>query len=229
MPGMKATGTNTDSSTSVMAMIGAGDLAHRLLGRLRDRELGLLLDHPLDVLDDDDRIVDDDADGQHQRQQRDGVGRVADRQHDREGADDRHRHRDQRDQRRAQLAEEQEDDDRHQHEGVTSVLDDLLDGRGHEHRGVVEDLVVEVLGEALLQLVHDLADLLGDLDGVGAGRLVDADRRRRRAVEAAVALRALGAELDPRHVLDAHDRAVGVGAHDDVRRTPRAWSAGPGS
>ena len=79
MPGMKATGTNTDSSTRVMAMIGAGDLGHRLLGRLGDRKVRLLLDHALDVLDDDDGVVDDDADRQHQRQQRHRVGRIADR------------------------------------------------------------------------------------------------------------------------------------------------------
>ena len=96
MPGMKATGTNTDSSTRVMAMIGAVISRHRLLGRLGDRKLGLLLDHALDVLDDHDGVVDHDADGQHQRQQRDGVGGIADQQQDGEGADDRHRHGDQR-------------------------------------------------------------------------------------------------------------------------------------
>ena len=78
MPGMKATGTNTDSSTRVMAMIGPVISRHRLLGRLRNRQLGLLLDHALDVLDDDDRVVDHDADGEHQRQQRHGVGGIAD-------------------------------------------------------------------------------------------------------------------------------------------------------
>ena len=76
---MKATGTNTDSSTSVMAMIGAVISRHRLLGRLGRRELGMLLHHALDVLDHDDGVVDDDADGEHDREQRDRVGRIADR------------------------------------------------------------------------------------------------------------------------------------------------------
>ena len=76
---MKATGTNTDSSTSVIAMIGAVISLHGALGRLGGRQLGMLLHHPLDVLDHDDRVVDDDADGQHDRQQRDRVGRIADR------------------------------------------------------------------------------------------------------------------------------------------------------
>ena len=55
-----------------------GDLGHGLLGRLGHRELGLLLDHALDILDHDDGIIDHDADGEHQRQQRHGIGRVAD-------------------------------------------------------------------------------------------------------------------------------------------------------
>ena len=54
------------------------------------------------------------------------------------------------------------------------------------------------------------------LDGVGARRLIDADRRRRRAVEPGVALLGLGAQIDARHVLDPHNRAVGVGAQDNV-------------
>ena len=78
MPGMKATGTNTESSTRVMAMIGAVISAIAFLVASGIGEVRLLLDHALDVLDDHDRIVDHDADGQHQRQQRDGVGGVAD-------------------------------------------------------------------------------------------------------------------------------------------------------
>src|SRR4029453_7363671 len=114
-----------------------------------------------------------------------------------------------RDERRPELAQEQEDDDRHQHEGDDQRVDDLVDGRGHEHRGIPEHLVFEVVREALLHLVHDLADVCGHVDGIGAGRLEDADRRGRRTVEAAVALLALGAEIGAGDVLDAHDRTVG--------------------
>ena len=81
IPGMNATGTKTDSRTSVMAMIGAVISVIAFLRRLGHRQLGLLLDNTLDVLDHDDRVVDDDPDRQHQRQQRDGVGAIADRQH----------------------------------------------------------------------------------------------------------------------------------------------------
>ena len=56
---------------------------------------------------------------------------------------------------------------------------------------------------------------LGAVDRVAAGRLIDADHRGRRAIEPADLLRA-GAKLDPRDVAHAHERAVRVGAHDDV-------------
>ena len=83
-----------------------GDLGHRHLGGLRHRKLGLLLDHAFHILDHDDGIVDDDADGEHQRQQGHGIGGVADEKHHGEGADDRDRHGDQRNERRAEFAEE---------------------------------------------------------------------------------------------------------------------------
>ena len=111
MPGMNATGTNTESSTSVMAMIGPVIWRHRLDRGVGGRELGLLLQHALDVLDDDDRVVDDDADRQHHREQRHRIGGIAHRQQHREGADQADRHRHRGNDRGAQIAEEQEDHD----------------------------------------------------------------------------------------------------------------------
>ena len=69
MPGMNATGTNTDSSTSVIAMIGAVISPMAYLRCVGGRELGMLLHHPLDVLDHDDGVIDHDADGEHEREE----------------------------------------------------------------------------------------------------------------------------------------------------------------
>ena len=52
-------------------------------------------DIALDVLDDDDGVVDHDADRQHQAEQRQIVEREAERRHQEEGADQRHRDGDQ--------------------------------------------------------------------------------------------------------------------------------------
>ena len=224
MPGMNATGTNTESSTSVMAMIGPGDLRHRLLASLRHGEFGLLLEHALDVLDDHDGVVDHDADGEDERQQRDRVGRIADRQQHREGPDDRHGHGNEGDERRPELAEEQEDHKWHENDRHRQRANDFLDRRGDEHRGVVEHVIGEIVGKPRRQRVHGLADAARHVDRVGPGRLVDADGGRRRAVEAAVAvLRSCDrAHLDAGDVLDPNDGAVGIGAQDDVGELLRA-------
>ncbi|MNI80569.1 hypothetical protein D3C73_1371060 [compost metagenome] len=68
---------------------------------------------PLDVLHHHDRIVDDDADGQHQAEQGQGIEREPHQVHDGEGADQGHRDGQQRDQRCAPVAQEQHhhDDD----------------------------------------------------------------------------------------------------------------------
>ena len=150
MPGMKATGTNTESSTSVIAMIGAVISRHRAFGRVGRRKFGMLLHDPLDILDHDDGVVDDDADGEHDGEQRYRIGRVADREQRDERADQADRHRQGRDQRGADAAEEQKDDEHDQNESLDQRLLHLVDGVGHERRGIVGDLPRQIVGEALL-------------------------------------------------------------------------------
>ena len=113
----------------------AGDLGHRFLAGIRHREIGFFLDHAFDVLDDDDGIVDDNADGKHQRQQRDGVGRISDDQQHGKCTDDGHRHGDKRYQRRPHLAEEQKDHDADKDNSDDKRTHDLDDRRGDEDRG----------------------------------------------------------------------------------------------
>ena len=144
--------------------------------------------------------------GQHQRQQRDRVGRVAQRQHDGEGADKRHRHRDDRDQGGAQVAEEDEDDDRHEDEGLDQRVDHALDRGFHEDRRVVHHVVGDILGEARLQRLDRIAHALGRGQRIGAGQLVDLDAGRGLAVVAAELVAGLGAQLDPGDVLDPDQR-----------------------
>ena len=118
MPGMKATGTKTESSTSVIAMIGAKICRHRQFGRFRRRQLGMLFHHLLDRLDHDDRVVHHNADSEHDCQQGDGVGRITDRvQHD-ERADQADRNRNRGNQRGAQIAQEQVDDEHDKDKGL---------------------------------------------------------------------------------------------------------------
>ena len=86
---MKATGTNTAISTAVVAMIGPVTSDIAFLRRRERRQPGLEL--ALDVLDDDDRVVDDEADRQHHAEQAQHVEREAEHLHHRERRDQRDR------------------------------------------------------------------------------------------------------------------------------------------
>ena len=136
---MNATGTNTESSTSVIAMIGPVISVIAFLVASAGDSCGFFLHHALDVLDHDDGVVDDDADRQHHREQRYGVGGIAHRQQHREGADQADRHRDRGDDRGAEAAEEQEHHDHDQHEGHDQRLQHLVNRVADEGRRVVVD------------------------------------------------------------------------------------------
>ena len=73
-----------------------------------------LLHMPHDVLDHDDGVVDDEADRDRQRHQREIVEAVAELVEHGEGADQRQRHGDGRDDGRPEIAQEQEDHHHHQ-------------------------------------------------------------------------------------------------------------------
>ena len=110
----------------------------------------------LDGLDDDDRVVDDDADRQDEGEKRDGVGREAQRQHDRKGADEGDRHGDDRDQGRAQIPEKEEDDDADEHKGFEQRLLHLVDHRFDKDRRVVHHVIGDIVGKEGLDLLHYL-------------------------------------------------------------------------
>ena len=93
---------------------GEADLARALERRLERRCAVLHMPH--DVLDHDDGIVDHEADRDRQRHQRQVVQAVAELVEHREGADQRQRHGDGRNDGRPEIAQEQEDhhdDQRH--------------------------------------------------------------------------------------------------------------------
>src|SRR5439155_1108063 len=84
-----------------------------------------------DVLDHHDRVVDDEASGDRQRHQRQVVDREAGEVHDAERADERKRHRDARNDRRRNAAQEQEDDHDHEGDGEDELEFDVGDRRAN--------------------------------------------------------------------------------------------------
>ena len=121
-----------------------------------------------------------------------------------------------RDQRGADIAQEQEDHDHHQHERLDQGVDHLIDALEHERRRIVGRLVGDALRELGLHALHDRLDAFGRRQGVGAGRLEDGDQGTRAAVEAAERVGGPCPKLDPADVAHAHERAVRVGPDHDV-------------
>ena len=134
---MKAAGTNTAHSTSAIAISAPPTSSMLLIAASRGLKPGR--DVALDVLDHDDRVVDHDADRQHQPEQRQVVQREAEQRHDEERADQRDRNRDQRNDRGAPGLQEQDDDQNDEQDRLEDRLlhrvDRLLDELGR----VVDD------------------------------------------------------------------------------------------
>ena len=192
----------------------AADLVHGLvcgfLGRHALRQVAL------DVLDHDDGVVDDDADRQHQAEQRQRVEGDAHRGHDGERPDQRDRDGEDRDDRRAPGLQEQDHDDDDEDHGLEECRDDGVDGGLDEGRGIIDDRVVEAGREALLQPLHLGDDGVRGGERVGAGALEDAEGGGRLVVEVGVQRVVLRAQLDAGDVAQARHRPVRLGADHDV-------------
>jgi hypothetical protein len=117
-----------------------------------------LLDVARGVLDDDDGVVDDDADGEDQREQRHQIDREAEGRHCGERPDDRHRHGRRRYQHRPRVLQEQHDDDQDEDSRLDERLVDGVDRVADERRGIEERRVLEARRKLLLHLGHRLAD-----------------------------------------------------------------------
>ncbi len=113
----------------------------------------------LHVLHDDDRVVHHDADREHHAEERQRVEREAEREHHGERADQRDRHRDERNDRRTPRLQEDHHDDDDEQNGFEERVHDRADRFTHVDRRVVDDLVVHAVRERLLQRLHRRADL----------------------------------------------------------------------
>ena len=205
----------------------AADLLHRQDGGLA-RGFLLRPHDALDVFEHHDGIVDDDADRQHQPEQRQQVDRETEQVHSGEGADQRDRNSEDGNQRRPPALQKDEDDGDDQNDRLDERLDHFLDGDLDEARGVERYPVFEPFREARLQAIHRRLDALGDFEGIGARLQVDADRDRRRAIEGRRESVIERAQFDARDILDPECAAKGVGTDDDILELARIGEAALG-
>ena len=181
IPVMNTQGTNTRGQHQADGDHRRRDLGHRLMGGGARRHP--LFDMVFRGLDHHDGVVNDDADGQHQAEQRKRVEAEPHQRHGGESADDGHRHGDQGDQRRTPVLQEHQHHHGHQQHGVAESVENLVDRLADVGRGVVVDVVLDPLGKSLAKLLHLGLHALGRVQGVGAGQLEDADADGRLAVD----------------------------------------------
>ena len=172
----------------------AEHLAHRLAGRL-ERRAPVLVYVPLDVLDDHDRIVDDDAGRERDAEESQGIDREAEQIDEGEGADERHRDRDGRDDRRAPVLQEEEHHEHDERNRLEQRLEHLADRVGDDRRVVEGDLVLEARREALREARELRAHTVVDVEGVGRRQLRHAHADRVASVEPETARVRLGSDL----------------------------------
>ena len=158
------------------------DFGHRLDRRLQARAAVLHRPVPGDVLDHDDGVVDQDADGEDEREQADAVDGVAHQVGGKQREQNRGRNDDERDQRLAPAdGEGDEHDDRDgrqpemEQQLVRLVVGGLAVVARHRHVDVGRD-------QPALDALQPRQQVLRHDDGIGAGALGKGDADRRHAV-----------------------------------------------
>ena len=175
------------------------------------------------VFEDDDGVIDDKPGGDGQRHQRQIVEAVAHQIHRAERADQRHRHRDARDQHRARVAQEREHHQDHQADRDDQRRLDIVQ-RGadrrcpvhhHPHRDAVRD--------RRLQRWQRRGDAVDRVDDVGIRLAVEDHQHRRLPVGKTLVAQILDRVDDRRDIGEAHRRTVAVGDHQRqiIRRLGR--------
>ena len=192
------------------------DLGHCAFDRIPGRQLWVLLHNALDIFDDDNRIIDDNADRENDGEQGNGVGGVSDRVEHDEGADQADRNGQGWYQSRPQTAEKQIDHQHHQDERLDESLLDFVDCVGDKGRRVVSHSPCQIVREALLQFVQPTLYCLKRGDRICARCLVNGNCRGRGAVEPSFTIEIRGAQFQPRHVAEPENRTVRVGPDHDI-------------
>src|ERR1017187_1532346 len=190
-----------------------GHLLHGLQGRILWRHA--LPDMPLDGFHHYDGVIHHQSDGQDQAEEGQGIDGKAKQRKEHESADERDRHRQQRNERRAPALKKDIHNNSDQQQRLPQGRQRFLKSPTYCQRGVERNGVIQVLRKSLLQFLHLRLDPPGGVDRIGARQLVNGQDGGGFAVQPPRQAVNLGAQLDARHVLEPHHRAVRILAYDD--------------
>ena len=170
----------------------------------------------LDGFDDNNGVVDHQSDRKHEPEEREGVDGETEQREDHERADERHRHGAKRDKGCAPALEKDEDDEDDERERFEQREDDLAHAGGDGAGSIQTHGVIHVGREMLRDSRHQRLHAVRGVERVRAGKLVAGEDGRRFPIEPPVQAVDLRAELDPRDLFQAQQRAVRIGADDDL-------------
>src|SRR6266850_1358354 len=161
---------------------GQADFARRLAGSLAGRN-AFFLDVPEDVFEHDDGIVDDDTGRQRQRQQRHVVEREAENLHHRERSDQRDRNGGRRNNRAAEVTQEQKYDQGRQNASIDQVMLYIVD-RPADKSGLISPRRDHEIGrQRRLDRIEPRHDGIDHGHGIGSGLFSDFERNRWFAID----------------------------------------------
>ncbi len=172
-----------------------------------------------DVFEHHDRVIDDEADRERDRHQRQIVERVVERPHHRERPDDRHRQRQARDDRRGQIAQEQEDHHHDQKDGEQQRVLHVVDRRANRLGMIAQRVDMERGGHFRAKCGNQAHHVVDDFDGVGARLTLHREHHRALAVRPSRGLVVLHAVEHAPDILEPHRRSVLIS--DDQRAIRR--------
>ena len=170
----------------------------------------LLFHEAINIFEDDDRVVDHDADHQSERQHGDLVQGESYGGHQCEGGDYRRRDRDGGDESGADVCQKQKNNDRREDAAFNQVMADVVHRRFDEDRLVADHFGVHIFRQQSGNVLQTVLDLSCGGDGVLAGLLGNDQRHRGDAVEAGGGARLLITILGVADVGDFHHVAVAI-------------------
>src|ERR1700691_235089 len=193
---------------------GAGQFFHCFQGGALRRHA--LLDVALHTFDHNDGIVDHKTDRKHQTKERKRVDGKTEQRKKYECAQQRNRHRKQRNQRGAPALQEDENHEDNERKRDQKSCDDFLHALRDRTRGIQRKHVIQILRKALLHLRHQPIHAGGSIYRIRGRELIGGNDGARLAIETSSDAVVLRSQFDSSDIADPNSPPIGSLAHDNL-------------
>ena len=175
----------------------------------------------LDVFDNDDGVIDQNADGQHHAEHGHHVHRKAQHLHDRQRTQQTDGHNNGGNQGVTQILQEQEYHQEHQQNRFGQRLQHFADGHFNETRCVIRNGIFDIGRKTCRKLFQPFADRAGGFQRIGSRTQQHGRGNAVFAIDSGIENIALAADFHARHIAEFHLGTIGIGTQDDVTEFAR--------